>query len=187
VDSPTKAAGYWGLERESEETFRAATADGDSRRYLRTGDLGFVHDGELYVTGRLKEMIVVRGQNHYPRDIENAVRGRHPLIRPDGVAAFSVPADPAAAPAAARSGERLVVLVETAGPDALDPADERAVRAAVRGGVLENCGIAPDAVVVGPPGLVARTDTGKIRRTICREAFLASERARVIRGAEAAR
>lgn len=186
VDSPTRAAGYWGLERESEETFRAATADGDPRRYLRTGDLGFVHDGELYVTGRLKEMIVIRGQNHYPRDIENAVRGRHPLIHPDGVAAFSVPADPvdAAAPATVRSGERLIVLVETTGPDAPGPQDERAVRAAVCAGVLENCGIAPDTVVVGPPGLVARTDTGKIRRTTCREMFLASERAR---GAEVSR
>ncbi|WP_217127539.1 fatty acyl-AMP ligase [Streptomyces sp. AC558_RSS880] len=195
VDSPTKAAGYWGLERESEETFRAATADGDPHRYLRTGDLGFVHDGELYVTGRLKEMIVVRGQNHYPRDIEDAVRDRHPLIRPDGVAAFSVPADPdpdpdpdaASTSAAVRSGERLIVVVETSGPDAPGPEDERAVRAAVRAGVLENCGIAPDTVVVGPPGLVARTDTGKIRRTACREAFLESERARVARGAEAVR
>ncbi|MEE1937974.1 fatty acyl-AMP ligase [Streptomyces sp. TRM 70361] len=168
VDSVTKARGYWGLPAETAETFEAAVADGDPRRYLRTGDLGFLHEGELFVTGRLKDMIIIRGHNHYPQDIEDSVRGCHPAVRPGGVAAFAVDtgtgdaADPA---------ERLVVFAETAAEPSAETTRDivRAVRAAVR----RDHGVACDTVVTGPRGLVLKTTSGKVRRTACRAAFLA--------------
>ncbi|MFC6085942.1 fatty acyl-AMP ligase [Sphaerisporangium aureirubrum] len=164
VDSVTKARGYWELPEETEATFRAAVTDGDPRRYLRTGDLGFLHDGELYVTGRFKDLIIIRGHNHYPQDIEDGLRDAHPSVRPGGLAAFSVPAAHEEA-----AGERLVVFVETAGEPTPDQAREivRAVRATVR----RDHGIACE-VVLGPRGLVLKTTSGKVRRSACREAYL---------------
>ncbi|WP_190823617.1 fatty acyl-AMP ligase [Saccharopolyspora pogona] len=165
VDSPTKALGYWGLADETRETFRARVSDGDPREYLRTGDLGFFHNGELFVTGRLKELIIVRGDNYYPQDIEESVRRCHPLIRPGGVAAFSVPS------AGSGQGERLIVFVETAdGEPATDTARE--VTQVVRRTVRDSYGIACDKVVVGAPGLVLKTTSGKVRRAACRTQYL---------------
>ncbi|MGI8306506.1 fatty acyl-AMP ligase [Saccharopolyspora hattusasensis] len=165
VDSPTKALGYWGLADETRETFRARVSGGDPREYLRTGDLGFFHNGELFVTGRLKELIIIRGDNYYPQDIEESVRRCHPLIRPGGVAAFSVPS------AGSGQGERLIVFVETAdGEPATGTARE--VTRVVRRTVRDSYGIACDKVVVGAPGLVLKTTSGKVRRAACRTQYL---------------
>ncbi|MGW3471623.1 fatty acyl-AMP ligase [Saccharopolyspora sp. NPDC000995] len=165
VDSPTKALGYWGLADETRETFRARVADDDPREYLRTGDLGFFRNAELFVSGRLKELIVIRGDNYYPQDIEETVRGCHPLIRPGGVAAFSVPSSRSG------QGERLIVFVEMVdGAPVADNHEEttRTVRRAIR----EAHGIACDEVVVGAPGLVLKTTSGKVRRAACRTQYL---------------
>ncbi|WP_181871285.1 fatty acyl-AMP ligase [Sphaerisporangium album] len=168
ADSAAKARGYWNRPEETARTFHAAVADGDPRRYLRTGDLGFMYEGELFVTGRLKDMIIIRGHNHYPQDIEDSVRACHPLIRPGGVAAFAVAGE------TDEEGERVVVMAETIGgepgPDAtLDVV--RAVRATVR---RRHGGIACD-VVLGPRGLVLKTTSGKVRRGACRDAYLRGE------------
>ncbi|GAA1264720.1 fatty acyl-AMP ligase [Sphaerisporangium rubeum] len=170
VDSVTKARGYWGLPEETEATFRAVVADGDPRRYLRTGDLGFVHDGELFVTGRYKDLIIIRGHNHYPQDIEDSLRDAHPVIRPGGVAAFSVPA-----PRDEAAGERIVVFAETNG-DAPSLEEAAEITRAVRGVVSRDHGVAAE-VVLGPRGLVLKTTSGKIRRSACREAYLKGEAA----------
>ena len=76
--------GYWQRPDETEATFHARLADGDERSFLRTGDLGFSEDGEVYITGRRKELIIIRGRNYYPQDIEGAVAGCHPCIRDGG-------------------------------------------------------------------------------------------------------
>src|SRR5262249_36414763 len=94
--------GYWKRPKETEETFRAKLATGDGT-WLRSGDLGFVLDGRLFVTGRLKDLIIIAGANHYPQDIEWTVETSHPHIRPNSSAAFSVMVDGA---------ERLVVVAE---------------------------------------------------------------------------
>ncbi|HZI03033.1 MAG TPA: fatty acyl-AMP ligase, partial [Archangium sp.] len=92
VDSPTKAAGYYGREAESRELFQARVAEpSDERGYLRTGDLGFLWEGELYPTGRSKDLIIVRGRNYYPQDLEDGLRNAHPAVRPGGLLAFSAP------------------------------------------------------------------------------------------------
>ena len=99
--------GYWGRLEESDETFRARLADEDGtdqpRASLRTGDLGFVDDQQLFLTGRLKDVIIIRGGNIYPQDIEATVQHAHSALRPDCGAAFSCEAD---------GEERLVVVHE---------------------------------------------------------------------------
>jgi acyl-CoA synthetase (AMP-forming)/AMP-acid ligase II len=167
VDSATKARGYWGLEQESAETFQAVIADGDRRRYLRTGDLGFLRGDEIFVTGRCKDLIILHGNNYAPQDIEESVRRSHRGIRGGGVAAFSVPPPPGT-----QSGERLVVLAETAPAQPEQDAEE--IRRAIRRQVRADHGIACHEVLVGQ-GLVLKTSSGKIRRAACRDAFLRRE------------
>jgi acyl-CoA synthetase (AMP-forming)/AMP-acid ligase II len=132
---------------------------GDERSYLRTGDLGFFLDGELFITGRLKDVIIILGRNHYPQDVEDSVRDCHASVRPGGVAAFGVPGE---------AGERLVLFVETREKKA--PVEE--IAEAVRRRVFEAHGLAVDEVVVGAQGLVLKTTSGKVRRRACRQAFL---------------
>ncbi|MFE5301367.1 fatty acyl-AMP ligase [Streptomyces sp. NPDC056632] len=165
VDSPTKALGYWGRPDESTAVFEARIQGAeDDTRYLRTGDLGFFHEGELYVTGRHKDLIILGGHNVYPQDIEDSVRDCHRLVRPGGVAAF-------AADAVEHLGteERLVVFVETASPRAGRPRLEE-LAATVRRRVREDHGMGCD-VVVGAAGLVLKTTSGKVRRSACRASY----------------
>ena len=99
---PNVAQGYWGNAGATAETFQAYLEDGDGP-YLRTGDLGFFHRGRLYITGRLKDVLIIRGRNHYPQDIEATVESCHPLLRPAACAAFSVEAE---------GEEKLVIVTE---------------------------------------------------------------------------
>ena len=95
--------GYWNRPEETASTFQARLADSGDGPFLRTGDLGFVHDGELFVTGRLKDLLIIRGRNHYPQDIELTVQQSHPSLRPGCGAAFAVEVD---------NAERLVIVQE---------------------------------------------------------------------------
>jgi acyl-CoA synthetase (AMP-forming)/AMP-acid ligase II len=161
VSSSTTAAGYFGREDETRRTFRAQVP-GDQRWYLRTGDLGFFREGELFVTGRLKDVIIINGRNHYPQDVEDAVRDCHAGVRPGGVVAFGVTRE---------EGERLVLFVETREkkvPDAV----RAEIAEAARRRVFETHGLAVDDVVVRPQGLVLKTTSGKVRRRACRQAYL---------------
>ena len=166
VDSPSKALGYHNLPDQSRETFRAQVSDEpDSAQYLRTGDLGFLHDGELFVTGRCKDLIIIRGRNLYPLDVEDSVRDCHPLIRPGGIAAFAVtdPDDPA-------GGDRLVVFAETR-RDRLTEQELQELCEAIRARVYTDHQLPCDAIAVGKQGLVRKTTSGKVRRRACAQAF----------------
>ena len=90
VRSPSVGIGYYNRPEETRRVFGARLAGGSRRRYLRTGDLGFIHDGELFVAGRLKELIILGGRNYYPQDIEHAVQRAHPALKGDAGAAFSI-------------------------------------------------------------------------------------------------
>ena len=90
VSGPSVASGYWNKPSETEFTFGARLSNSEEGPFLRTGDLGFLHEGELYITGRLKDLIISDGNNHYPNDIERTVESSHPAIRPAGCAAFSI-------------------------------------------------------------------------------------------------
>ncbi len=158
VDSPSKAAGYWGAPEASRATFQARLAGVDGGRgYLRTGDLGFLRDGELYVCGRIKDLLIVAGRNIHPQDIEGSLRDCHPAIRAGGIAAFAVEEG---------AGEAVAVLVEVR-PDA-SPEVLRDVLEAVRAAVLKDHQLHCAVVVLGPPGSVSKTTSGKVQRSRCR-------------------
>ncbi|WP_433473541.1 fatty acyl-AMP ligase [Spirillospora sp. CA-142024] len=166
VHGPNVAAGYWGRPEATRETFEAELANpgGLPRRpWLRTGDLGVLHDGELFVTGRIKDLVIVDGRNHYPQDIEFTVSGAHKAIRREYTCAVSVETG---------ETEGLVVIAERNRrvPIALLDVDEvaRAVRAAVN---QQHDLRVHDFVLIEPGGL-SRTSSGKIARSACRLAYL---------------
>jgi acyl-CoA synthetase (AMP-forming)/AMP-acid ligase II len=103
VSGPSVASGYWNNFSETELTFGARLSNSEAGPFLRTGDLGFMHEGELYITGRLKDLIISDGNNYYPNDLERTVERSHPVIRPAGCAAFSINNS---------AGERLVIIAE---------------------------------------------------------------------------
>ncbi|MCZ7672160.1 MAG: AMP-binding protein [Chloroflexi bacterium] len=90
VSGPSIAQGYWQRAADTDRDFKAQLAEPNGRFYLRTGDLGFVHEGNLFIAGRLKDVIIIRGVNHYPEDIEQTIAHCHPAVRPGGGAAFAV-------------------------------------------------------------------------------------------------
>ena len=167
VDSPSKAAGYWGDAQRSRASFGARLAGAvGGRGYLRTGDLGFVRRGELYVCGRIKDLLIVAGRNIDPQDIEDSLRGCHLLVRPGGIAAFAIEGGGGGG----GEGEALAVLVEVAGEASRQVLVE--VVGAVRAVVLENHQLRCAVVVVGPRGSVSKTTSGKVQRGRCRAALL---------------
>jgi len=160
VAGPGVARGYWNRPEENVRIFRAFSTEGDGP-FLRTGDLGFVRDGELYVTGRLKDVLIVRGVKHYPQDLEYTAAQQHPAIRPDSVAAFAT--------ARQTSGD-LITLVAEADPRYLDGADTApAIIAEIRRAVADMHGVQLRSVVLAPPGVIPKTTSGKLQRFACRE------------------
>lgn len=161
IQGASVAAGYWGRETETEQTFRATTADGDGP-FLRTGDLGFLQDGQLFVTGRHKDLIIVRGRNHYPQDVEDSVSSCHPALMANACAAFSVET---------AQGEELVIVQEVA-RSALRTLDASAVVRTIRGAISEHHALHTHAIVLIKPASLPRTTSGKVRRKACRAAYL---------------
>jgi acyl carrier protein len=154
--------GYWGREEETERVFRASLLDPDQARtaYLRTGDLGFVFDGELFVAGRVKDLIIVNGANFHPQDVEEAVDHAHPTIRFGCTAAFGLERS---------SGEVLGVVAEVRTDD---PSDLTLAADAVRRTVTERVGITPELIAFIPARTLPKTSSGKVRRSTTRAALL---------------
>lgn len=157
VAGPSVAAGYWGQPDETEFTFRAFLKDSGDGPFLRTGDLGFLQDGELFITGRLKDLIVFRGRNHYPQDIEQTVQAVHPSLRWGGGAAFEVHKD---------GQPRLVIVqeVERRSRD-LDPVR---LLGDVRKAVADHHELHVHDLVLLEPGSLPKTSSGKVQRHRCR-------------------
>jgi FkbH-like protein len=164
VAGPSVARGYWGRSEETAATFGARLAGGAEEEdpFLRTGDLGFLMDGELHVTGRIKDLIILRGRNLHPQDIERTVEGSHPDLLPGGGAAFSVDD--------LEDTERLVVVHEVR-RHARATVEE--IAAAVRSAVAEEHEAAVAEVVLIRPETLPRTSSGKVRRHACRAAWQA--------------
>ncbi|HVR95764.1 MAG TPA: AMP-binding protein, partial [Thermoanaerobaculia bacterium] len=164
VAGPSVAQGYWQRPEETAVTFGARLADGTGP-FLRTGDLGFVSEGEVFLTGRLKDLIILRGRNHYPQDLELTAERSHAGLRTGGGAAFAVDVD---------GEERLVIVHEVdrhavAGLEG-DKAEE--IAAAVRQRVAEEHEVSVAEVVLIRPETLPRTSSGKVRRRACREMYL---------------
>jgi amino acid adenylation domain-containing protein len=162
VAGPSVAQGYWGRPDETAHTFAARLAQSDDGPFLRTGDLGFMQDAELFVTGRLKDLIIIRGRNHYPQDIELTVEQSHPALRPGCSAVFMIDG---------ADEERLVVVCEIDQPS--QPADAEAIAQVIRRAVAEQHDLQVYAVALLKSRQLPKTSSGKIQRYACREAFLA--------------
>ncbi|MFY1652856.1 amino acid adenylation domain-containing protein [Solwaraspora sp. WMMB762] len=162
---PSVAAGYWERPGDTSEVFHARIAGEGEENWLRTGDLGFVRDGELVVTGRLKDLIIIRGRNHYPQDLEVTAERTHPALRPGCAAAFTVEHD----------GEDRVAIVHEVTHGVADTLDIAAVAGAIRRGIAEQHGVQVALVVLIPPGSLPKTSSGKVQRAACRTRLLAGD------------
>jgi acyl-CoA synthetase (AMP-forming)/AMP-acid ligase II len=160
VSGPSVAEGYW--QSPDSETFGAIVADDPSVPYLRTGDLGFVRDGELFVTGRLRDMVIVRGRNHYAEDIEATVEGAHAFLAGHKGAAFAV---------ATPESEALVVVQEVSRQHLHEP-NWLSVREAVVDVLAQRHGLAAREIVFVLAGSLPRTTSGKVKRFAVRQHFL---------------
>ncbi|WP_128374609.1 fatty acyl-AMP ligase [Streptomyces cavernae] len=164
VRGPNIGRGYWKRSALSAEMF---AADGQGRGgWLRTGDLGVLHDGRLFVTGRLKDVIIVDGRNHYPQDIEETVQSAAGLVRRDRLAAFGVSSPDG-------TGEKLVVVAEYRRDAMPTPEDAWDAERTVRAAVSARHGLRLGTLMLVPPGSVPRTSSGKVARAASRARYLA--------------
>jgi acyl-CoA synthetase (AMP-forming)/AMP-acid ligase II len=170
VRGPSVAAGYWRAGG-ADGPFGVHTAGGQGP-CLRTGDLGALRNGELYLTGRLKEVILLRGRTLYPHDIEHELRLQHPELAGGAGAVFTVPADGATArPAPGGAGEAVIVTHEVDG--SRDPEVLARLAVTIRTTVSREFGVHAAGVVLLRPHTALRTTSGKIRRSAMRTEFLA--------------
>lgn len=165
VKGDSIAQGYWQKAEATQQTFHAYLQDLQEGPFLRTGDLGFLHEAELFVTGRLKDLIIVGGRNHYPQDIELTVFQSHPALRPDGGATFSVDVN---------NSEKLVVVqeVERSHIRKLNLAE---VVGAIRLAIAEHHDLNAHAIVLIKTSSLPKTSSGKVQRRACRSRFLSGE------------
>jgi len=165
VSGPSVAQGYWRRDQETKETFQAYLADTGTIPFLRTGDLGFLRNGELFITGRLKDLIIIRGSNYYPTDLEKTVQQSHPALKVDSGAAFSVIIE----------GEEKLVITQEVKRQYLRklPVDE--VVSTIRQHISEQYELQVYAVVLLRTASIPKTSSGKIQRRACKADFLAGK------------
>lgn len=160
---PSVGQGYWNRRDESAATFAAELAEDPGRPYLRTGDLGFVRDGQVYVTGRRKDLLIVRGRNVHPHDIEDTAQFSDERLRRGYGTAFAVDT----------GDEETVALIQetaTSQPDELE-----SLARTVRQAVLETHEVVLAEVFLVPPRSILKTSSGKVRRGASRDALLAGD------------
>jgi acyl transferase domain-containing protein/acyl-CoA synthetase (AMP-forming)/AMP-acid ligase II/pimeloyl-ACP methyl ester carboxylesterase len=163
VSSGSVAQGYWQKRELTEYAFAATLPNYPELQFLRTGDLGFLKDGELFVTGRLKDLIIIRGRNYYPQDIELTVDNAHEAIRPGCGAAFAVEVE----------GEEKLVITYEVQRTYVRQLDVAAVTKAIRTAILQNHELNPHAIVLLKTASVPKTSSGKIQRHACKAGFMA--------------
>lgn len=164
VSGKNVAVGYWNRELETQQSFNAYIADTGEGPFLRTGDLGFLKDDELFITGRLKDIIIIKGRNHYPQDIELSVESSHPSLRRGCGAAFSLDI---------KGQERLIVVQEVE-RSYLRKLNVNEVIGKIRSSVADEHGLQVYAVLLLKTGSIPKTSSGKIQRHACRASFLAN-------------
>ncbi|WP_019505670.1 fatty acyl-AMP ligase [Pleurocapsa sp. PCC 7319] len=156
------ALGYWQRDEQTKNTFQATLANNPDQTYLRTGDLGFIKDGELYITGRIKDMMILWGRNHYPQHIEETVESCHPALRPNHGAAFSIEVN----------GEEQLVIAHEINRTDLRNLNAEEVIGAIRLAVGEQNLANVFAVALLKTGSIPKTSSGKIQRRACQSMFL---------------
>lgn len=163
VQGKNVARGYWDHPEETQETFMAQLKDTQEGPFLRTGDLGFLNDQGLFVTGRLKDLIIILGQNHYPQDIEMLVENSHPAVVKGCGGAFSIEVN---------GIEHLAIAQEV---DVSQAASLKEVADAIRQAVINYCGVEVYAVALIRPKTIPKTSSGKIQRHACRSSFISGD------------
>lgn len=162
VAGESVALGYWNKPAESASTFGAFVAGTNEGPFLRTGDLGCIQDGHLFVTGRIKDVLIVRGLKHYPHDIESTAEQSHPALRPGCCAAFAVE----------RAGEERVAMVAEVDPRSPSATDGTGAISAIRRAVADAHQVSLHAVALVAAGSLPKTTSGKLQRFLCRDGFL---------------
>jgi len=159
VKGESVAQGYWKHSEETEATFSGYTTEGQGP-FLRTGDLGFLYEGELFVTGRIKNLLIIDGKNHYPQDIERTVEQAHKEVQPAGCAVF---------PLENAGIERVIVVAEVQRKLTADPEE---VREQIRTAVAEQHALKTFDIKLTLPGSIPKTTSGKIKHFLCREQYV---------------
>jgi len=162
VQSGSVAQGYWNRKEQSEATFKAQVKGLEGETFLRTGDLGFLQDGELFVTGRLKDLIIIRGRNHYPQDIELTIDQAHPAVKQGSGAAVAVDIN----------GEERLVIIQEVQRSYVRKLNVEEVTKAIRQKIIENHELLPYAILLLKTGTIPKTSSGKIQRHACRDGFI---------------
>ena len=162
VKSDSVAQGYWNRPELSKASFQAELKDSSESGFLRTGDLGFIQDGELFVTGRLKDLIIIRGRNYYPQDIELTVDNAHEAVRIANGAAFAVEIN----------GTEKLVIVQEIERTHLRKLNPETVTKAIRQAISQQHELQPHAVVLLKTGSIPKTSSGKIQRHACKAGYL---------------
>ena len=158
ISGPNVACGYWNRDRETEQTFGAYLGGTGEGPFLRTGDLGYIKDGEVFVTGRIKDLIIIRGRNHYPQDIEMTVQHSAPALESGSCAAFSVE----------QANEERLVIVKELSHSSVDPSS---LIEGIREAVAKEHEIHAQAIVLVDKGSLPKTTSGKIQRYECRNQY----------------
>jgi acyl-CoA synthetase (AMP-forming)/AMP-acid ligase II len=164
VNGPNVARAYWRNAEATGTGLNARIADEDETCWLRTGDLGFLDvEGELFITGRIKDLVIVRGINHYPQDIEHTVQALHPALRQNCGAAFGVPDE--------RGDEMLVIVqeIERTERHRIDPVE---IKGLIREGVTDQHELFARHIVLIKPGVLPKTTSGKIQHALARRLWL---------------
>ncbi|HAC64532.1 MAG TPA: AMP-dependent synthetase, partial [Cyanothece sp. UBA12306] len=163
VSGDSVAQGYWQQPSKTQETFAAYLRDTQQGPFLRTGDLGFLDpNGELFVTGRLKDVIIIRGRNHYPQDIELTVEQSHEALRASCGTAFMV----------GNEDNELLIIAQEVKRTYLRKIDIDQVIKCIRQAVINNHGLQVHDVVLLRTATIPKTSSGKIQRSRCKEQFL---------------
>jgi acyl-CoA synthetase (AMP-forming)/AMP-acid ligase II len=168
VSGPSVTKGYWNKPTESSSTFGVHISDTAEGPFLRTGDLGFINKGELFVTGRLKNLIIIDGKNYYSHDIERTVQGAHPSVSPLGCAVFSVE----------NSGREQIIVLAEVPFKSLDNAEE--VKKSIKRAISENHDLAIQDIRLVLPGSIPKTTSGKIKHFLCRQNYLSNSLKEII-------
>ncbi len=159
------AQGYWNRPQETADTFGAHLADTREGPFLRTGDLGLLNQGELFITGRLKDLIIIRGVNHHPQDIELTVEQSHPALRPGCAAAFALTIN----------GEEQLAIAQEVQQNAIPQLNSSEVMTAIRRAIAEEHDLQVHTILLLAPSTLPKTSSGKIQRAICRQDFFANQ------------
>ncbi|KTD41697.1 aminotransferase class I/II-fold pyridoxal phosphate-dependent enzyme [Legionella parisiensis] len=162
ASGPSIAKGYWNKTDLSKTTFENQLPNTPALFYLRTGDLGFVHKGNLYVTGRIKDLIIIQGKNYYPQDIEQAITQNQEAFEPQGAAAFTIEVD----------GRQELIVVQELKRVALNRIEFDLLFSKIRAILLDQFGLVPYSIVLIKPYTLPKTSSGKIQRWLARKSFL---------------